>query len=116
MKAKTKTKRKALSKKLRFEIFKRDAFQCQYCGKTPPSVVLEIDHIQPVCKGGENSEENLLTACFDCNRGKSGELLTKTPISIAKQNSLLKEKEEQIKEYKKTLTTKKRGKRNQSTS
>ena len=61
----------ALSKKLRFEVFKRDKFTCQYCGKRPPDVVLEIDHIVPKAKGGEDNSGNLTTACFDCNRGKS---------------------------------------------
>jgi len=62
--------RKSLSKKTRFEIFKRDGFTCQYCGKTPPQVVLEVDHINPVISGGDNDEMNLITSCFDCNRGK----------------------------------------------
>ena len=39
--------RKGLSKKIRFEVFKRDQFTCQYCGKQAPNVVLEVDHITP---------------------------------------------------------------------
>lgn len=68
--------RKSISKKLRFEIFKRDSFCCQYCGKSSPDVILEIDHINPVSKGGENDPLNLITACFDCNRGKSDRKLS----------------------------------------
>ena len=64
-------KRKNLSKSVRFEVFKRDSFTCQYCGKSAPDVVLEVDHIIPVSKGGDNDISNLITACFDCNRGKS---------------------------------------------
>ena len=41
-------KRKNLSKSVRFEVFKRDSFKCQYCGKSAPDVVLEVDHIIPV--------------------------------------------------------------------
>lgn len=67
--------RKALSKKTRFEIFKRDGFTCQYCGATPPDVVLEIDHINPVVNGGSNDEMNLITSCFECNRGKGARQL-----------------------------------------
>jgi len=67
--------RKSLSKKTRFEIFKRDGFTCQYCGKTPPQVILEVDHINPVINGGENDVTNLVTACFDCNRGKGAKEL-----------------------------------------
>ena len=63
-------KRKNLSKSVRFEVFKRDSFKCQYCGKSAPDVVLEVDHIIPVSKGGDNDISNLITACFDCNRGK----------------------------------------------
>ena len=63
--------RKNITKKVRFEVFKRDSFKCQYCGKSAPDVVLEVDHIIPVAKGGDNDISNLITACFDCNRGKS---------------------------------------------
>jgi hypothetical protein len=62
--------RKALSKKIRFEIFKRDSFTCQYCGAQPPGVVLEVDHVHPRAEGGGNESENLLTSCTKCNRGK----------------------------------------------
>ena len=65
-----KQKRKSLTKKVRFEVFKRDSFTCQYCGRTAPSVILEVDHIKPVCDGGQNELINLITSCFDCNRGK----------------------------------------------
>lgn len=61
----------ALSKRTRFEIFKRDFFTCQYCGDRPPDVVLEVDHIDPRVLGGSDDPLNLLTSCFDCNRGKS---------------------------------------------
>lgn len=65
----------ALSKRVRFEIFKRDGFTCQYCGQRPPEVVLEVDHIHPSSKGGSDDEINLITSCFDCNRGKSDKKL-----------------------------------------
>lgn len=65
----------ALSKRERFEIFKRDAFICQYCGNRPPDVVLEVDHIDPRSKGGSDDQINLITACWDCNRGKSNKEL-----------------------------------------
>lgn len=62
----------ALSVRRRFEVFKRDDFTCRYCGRKSPAVVLEVDHIQPVCEGGCDDEINLVTACWECNRGKSG--------------------------------------------
>ena len=69
-------KRKALSTRTRFEVFKRDGFKCQYCGKSAPEVVLECDHINPVANGGDNEILNLITACWDCNSGKSDKLLS----------------------------------------
>lgn len=63
--------------KLRFEIFKRDKFTCQYCGRGPvDGAVLQIDHIFPESKGGEFVYENLTTACQECNIGKRDILLT----------------------------------------
>lgn len=59
-----------LSSKIRFEVFKRDSFTCQYCGKSAPGVILEVDHIVPVSGGGDNDMKNLITACHDCNIGK----------------------------------------------
>lgn len=91
--------REAISKKLRFEIFKRDEFTCSYCGNTPPKVVLEVDHIIPVCKGGTNTEDNLTTSCFDCNRGKGGNELNATIPNIEHKAALAKEKELQYKAY-----------------
>ena len=100
--------REQLSKKVRFSVFKRDAFTCQYCGKTPPQAVLEVDHIQPVCKGGKNGIDNLITACFDCNRGKSGDLLTSIPQTIAQKAEILAEKEAQVKAFNKLLNAKRK--------
>ena len=70
--------RKGLSKKTRFEVFKRDSFKCQYCGRSAPDVILEVDHIIPVSEGGKNELLNLVTSCRDCNRGKSNKLLSDT--------------------------------------
>lgn len=65
-----------LSDKIRFQVFKRDSFTCQYCGKKAPDVVLNADHIHPVSKGGTNDLLNLLTSCAACNGGKSDHLLS----------------------------------------
>ena len=86
-------KRKPISKKIRFEVFKRDNFTCQYCGKSAPDVVLEIDHINPVKNGGDNNIMNLITSCFDCNRGKGKRKLT--------ENEEIKIQMEQLKEINK---------------
>jgi CRISPR/Cas system Type II protein with McrA/HNH and RuvC-like nuclease domain len=102
--------RKAISKKIRFDVFKRDSFQCQYCGHFPPKVILEIDHVHPVSKGGTNDIDNLLTACFDCNRGKSDGLISSAPLSVADKTAALIEKQEQLKAYENLLKAIKRKK------
>lgn len=56
---------------LRWQVLERDNFTCQYCGQKAPDAHLEVDHIVPRSEGGEDVEENLITACFACNRGKS---------------------------------------------
>ena len=56
---------------LRWEVLKRDAFTCQYCGRSAPEVKLEVGHITPVAEGGKDTKENLVTACYSCNRGRS---------------------------------------------
>ena len=92
-------KRKPIPLRIRTEVFKRDAFTCQYCGRKPPEVVLQIDHIKPVAKGGTNDIINLITACRDCNLGKSDIELDDNTI-IAKQRKQLEElneKQQQLK-------------------
>jgi len=86
-------KRKPISKKIRFEVFKRDSFKCQYCGRSAPDVILEVDHIVPVAEGGDNSTLNLITSCRDCNRGKSKTLLTDMTVAD-RQRKQLEEMEE----------------------
>lgn len=94
-----------MTKKQRFEVFKNDNFTCQYCGKKPPDAILEVDHIIPTSKGGSDDISNLLTSCFDCNRGKSNTRLEnkKCRDDIKKLNAEIKEKELQLKEYYKFL-------------
>jgi hypothetical protein len=103
------TSRKAISKKIRFEVFKRDKFQCQYCGKSAPDVVLNVDHIEPVAKGGTNDLVNLISSCFDCNQGKKARLLSDDTLvqKQRRQLELLQERREQLElmlEWKKSLT------------
>jgi hypothetical protein len=82
------TKRKGISKKHRFEVLKRDSFTCQYCGANPAATLLEVDHIQPVAKGGGNDMLNLITSCFDCNRGKSARELSDDSVVVKQKTQL----------------------------
>jgi len=90
--------RKQISKKNRFEIFKRDSFKCQYCGATAPEVILHVDHIKPVSKGGSNELTNLITSCAPCNLGKRDKQLDdSTAISKSRaQMEELQERREQL--------------------
>lgn len=88
----------AIGKKLRFEVFKRDSFTCQYCGRKSPDVVLHVDHIEPVSLGGTDDLINLITSCVDCNLGKGPRRLSDDSV-VAKQRDQLAElqaRQEQI--------------------
>lgn len=98
--------RKKLSKKTRFSVFKRDGFVCQYCGAHPPAVILEVDHIKPVARGGSNEIDNLITSCFDCNRGKSDGELSDIPQSLQDKAAEVLEREEQIRGYQSVMDAK----------
>ena len=73
-----KEQRTLMTKKLREFIKNRDNFTCCICGNSThvePNLLLEIDHIIPVAKGGETVEDNLQTLCWKCNRAKSDKII-----------------------------------------
>ncbi len=75
-----KYQRQLMTSKLRNEIKERDNYTCQKCGVSisqEPHLLLEIDHIIPVSKGGITCRENLQTLCWKCNRSKSNKLYNK---------------------------------------
>ena len=61
---------RTISASVRFEVFRRDNFTCQYCGRSAPEVKLQVDHVIPFSTGGSNNISNLRTACQECNIGK----------------------------------------------
>jgi 5-methylcytosine-specific restriction endonuclease McrA len=66
------TTRDAIPAQLRFRVLQRDGFRCQYCGRgAREGATLHLDHVVPYSAGGETTEDNLLTACEQCNLGKS---------------------------------------------
>jgi hypothetical protein len=101
----------AVSKKTRFEIFKRDGFACQYCGKKPPDSLLECDHVQPLCEGGSDEYHNLITSCFDCNRGKGGVNLGASDCDRVQEMQL--EKIAQLAAFNKMLIQSEKARKNQ---
>jgi hypothetical protein len=90
-----------ITRKQRFDVFNRDNFTCRYCGRKTPEVILELDHIIPISKGGLNEPDNLITSCFECNRGKGKTLLDTVLLDkdIHDQTILMAEKEMQLNEY-----------------
>ncbi len=61
----------AVSKRLRYEILRRDNHACRYCGAAAPDVKLTVDHVTPIALGGTDDPTNLVTACVHCNAGKT---------------------------------------------
>lgn len=61
----------SVSKRLRFEILRRDNYACRYCGKTAAEIELNVDHVLPVALGGKDEATNLVTSCEPCNTGKA---------------------------------------------
>lgn len=103
--------RVGISKKTRFDVFKRDQFQCAYCGAHPSeTVLLEVDHIHPVAEGGTNDIENLVTACWACNSGKGARLLSTVPQSLEDKATMVAEREAQIRAYYEILELRKERK------
>lgn len=92
-------KRKSIGARLRFDVFKRDGFVCQYCGAHPPEALLHVDHIHPVSEGGLNEVDNLITSCDRCNLGKGANLLSSTPKSIDQRAEEMAEREAQVAAY-----------------
>lgn len=61
----------AVTKRLRFEVLRRDGFACRYCGAKAPHVELTVDHVTPRALGGTDTADNLVAACQPCNAGKT---------------------------------------------
>lgn len=75
----------------RLKIYDRDGFKCIYCGRSPVEhgVTLNLDHIIPVAKGGDNTAGNLVTACWQCNQEKGARRLKSTRFiraEVSKRN------------------------------
>ena len=78
MTAFAKEQRNMMTSKLRQFIKERDNYTCKFCGNSTfsePNLLLEIDHIIPVAKGGCTVEDNLQTLCWKCNRQKSSKIV-----------------------------------------
>ncbi|MGY0062778.1 HNH endonuclease [Streptomyces sp. LZ34] len=78
----------AVSKRLRYEILRRDSHTCRYCGATAPDVPLRIDHVTPVALGGTDAPDNLVTSCEPCNSGKSSATVDSAVVANVSDDAL----------------------------
>ena len=56
----------------RVNVFSRDRYTCQYCGRNPQRSELNLDHVVPRSQGGRTTWENVVCCCVACNRRKGG--------------------------------------------
>ncbi len=59
----------------RIKVFERDGYRCHYCKKQLTRFSATLDHIQPASEGGDNSFDNLATACLRCNSQRNNQPL-----------------------------------------
>jgi 5-methylcytosine-specific restriction endonuclease McrA len=64
----------------RREIFRRDNYTCQYCGRR--DVTLTVDHVMPRHLGGQQAWTNLVAACSSCNHRKGGRKMEETHMHL----------------------------------
>ena len=77
-----------VSKRLRYEIFRRDGHKCRYCGASAPDAPLRVDHVTPVALGGSDDPSNLVTACEPCNSGKTSSTPDAALVADVEQTQL----------------------------
>ena len=77
----------AITRRLRFEILRRDGFACHYCHRA--DVDLTVDHVVPEALGGADTPDNLVAACQACNAGKAA-TMPDDPLVAAVDEAALK--------------------------
>ncbi len=69
----------------RKNILRRDSHKCVYCSRS--DLPLTIDHVVPKSKGGDDSWENLVTACVKCNNRKGDRSPEDAKMPLARKPS-----------------------------
>ncbi|MEA1950609.1 MAG: HNH endonuclease [Planctomycetota bacterium] len=69
----------------RRNIFKRDRYACQYCGRQPAGDELTLDHVVPRALGGESTWDNCVLACVECNSRKADRTPQKAGMRLRKK-------------------------------
>jgi len=77
----------AITKRLRYEVMRRDGHRCVYCGATAKETALTLDHVIAVALGGTDDAANLVTACGDCNAGKSSVVADEAFVARVNEDS-----------------------------
>lgn len=67
----------------RREVFRRDNYTCQYCGRK--NIDLTIDHVIPRHMGGKHIWTNVVAACPACNHRKGGRTLVEASMHVLRQ-------------------------------
>ncbi len=70
----------------RLEVFNRDQYTCQYCGRETQQ--LTLDHVVPRYRGGQHTWENVVSACIPCNRRKAGRTPSEARMKLTHSPSL----------------------------
>src|SRR5579884_3546663 len=69
----------------RINIYMRDAWTCQYCGKKKATRELTFDHVIPRAHGGKTNWTNIVTACRRCNATKADQTLTQARMTLIRE-------------------------------
>ncbi len=91
--------RALMTSELRKKILIKYDYTCKYCGnslKKEPNLLLEVDHIIPVSKGGLTTEDNLQVLCWKCNRKKGNKIESNTDSREANVKDFPEEKKESV--------------------
>ncbi|MCE5345382.1 MAG: HNH endonuclease [Bacteroidales bacterium] len=91
--------RKSISKKVRYEVFKRDSFKCQHCGKSAPDIILVVEQIKNISENGDNNILDLVASCRNCLQKMGGNVLDDNSF-LAKQQKEIAKLRERIAELK----------------
>ncbi len=78
----------AVTKRVRYEVLRRDNFTCRYCGGSAPDVRLVVDHVLPEVLGGKSEPSNLVAACEPCNSGKTSTTPDGPLVEDVKQDAI----------------------------
>lgn len=69
----------------RQNIYARDKYRCQYCGKRFCSEELTYDHVIPKARGGKTEWTNIVTCCVKCNRKKGGYIPSEVGMKLIRK-------------------------------